>query len=162
MSVSVSDTNEFQPADESVSTESPDGSETGLISIGRLAKELGVSSRTIRYYEELGILPVPARSPGGTRRYPPEYRFYIEGALALKELGFSLEEIKLLGQLALDRPVSKEERHLALDVVRDKMTGLEHKIKVLGRLRKVLMETNPTSSPAVVVLADHAEAMRNG
>jgi DNA-binding transcriptional MerR regulator len=38
-----------------------------LVSIGQLAKEAGVSSRTIRYYEELGILPEPRRSPGGSR-----------------------------------------------------------------------------------------------
>ncbi len=41
---------------------------SGLVSIGQLAKAAGVSSRTIRYYEELGILPEPRRSPGGTAR----------------------------------------------------------------------------------------------
>ena len=38
--------------------------------VAELAKAAGVSSRTIRYYEELGILPEPRRSPGGTRKYP--------------------------------------------------------------------------------------------
>jgi DNA-binding transcriptional MerR regulator len=62
-----------------------------LVSIGELAKAAGVSSRTIRYYEELGILPEPRRSPGGTRKYPREYGGYIAAALALKDLGFRLE-----------------------------------------------------------------------
>jgi DNA-binding transcriptional MerR regulator len=66
----------------------------GLVSIGQLAKAAGVSSRTIRYYEELGILPEPRRSPGGTRKYPKEYGGYIAAALALKDLGFRLEEVK--------------------------------------------------------------------
>src|SRR3984957_20425154 len=44
----------------------------GHVSIGHLAKAAGVSSRTIRYYEELGILPEPRRSPRGTRKYPKE------------------------------------------------------------------------------------------
>ena len=79
---------------------------TGLVSIGQLAKAAGVSSRTIRYYEELGILPEPRRSPGGTRKYPREYRGYIDTALALKDLGFRLEEIKPLARLALGRSVS--------------------------------------------------------
>src|SRR5260221_6578609 len=73
----------------------------GLVSIGQLAKAAGVSSRTIRYYEELGILPEPRRSPGGTRKYPHEYRGYIDTALALQNLGFPLEEIKPRAKLAL-------------------------------------------------------------
>src|SRR5512135_240214 len=73
----------------------------GLVSIGQLAKAAGVSSRTIRYYEELGILPEPRRTSGGTRKYPREYCGYIETALALKDLGFRLEEVQ-----ALDRQVA--------------------------------------------------------
>src|ERR1035441_7858969 len=75
----------------------------GLVSIGQLAKDAGGSSRTLRYYEELGLLPEPRRSPGGTRKYPREYQDYIETALALKDLGFRLDEIKTLTTLAPDR-----------------------------------------------------------
>ena len=78
----------------------------GLVSIGQLAKAAGVSSRTIRYYEELGILPEPRRSPGGTRKYPREYGGYIDVALALKDLGFRLEEVRPLARLAVGPPVS--------------------------------------------------------
>ncbi|MCZ7526707.1 MAG: MerR family DNA-binding transcriptional regulator [Acidimicrobiia bacterium] len=111
-----------------------------LMSIGQLAAATNVSSRTIRYYEELGILPEPPRSPGGTRRYPKEYRFYVEGALALKELGFSLDEIKLLGRLALGRPMSARQRDHTAEIVREKMRMLEHRINVLTRLREILHE----------------------
>lgn len=115
-----------------------DADPRGLMSIGRLARVTGVSSRTIRYYEELGILPTPTRSPGGTRKYPEEYRYYIEGALALKELGFTLEEIKLLGWLAIGRPMAAEQQRRAAQVIRDKMRLLEHKIRVLRRLHDSL------------------------
>lgn len=115
----------------------------GLMSIGHLARVTGVSSRTIRYYEELGILPTPRRSPGGTRKYPEEYRFYIEGALALKELGFSLEEIKLIGSLVLGRPIPAEQRQQAAQVVREKTRLLEHRVKVLRRLSESLGEVQP-------------------
>lgn len=110
------------------------------VSIGELSKATGVSSRTIRYYEELGILPEPPRSPGGTRKYGPEYRFYVEGAVALKELGFSLDEIKLVGRLALGRPMTGKQRKRAAEAIRDKTTVLEHKVAVLGRLRDVLRD----------------------
>lgn len=108
------------------------------LSIGQLAALTSVSSRTIRYYEELGILPEPERSPGGTRQYSSEHRFYVEGALALKELGFSLDEIKLLGQFALENPMSELERQQATEAIRTKMQGLEHKIRVLEHLRDTL------------------------
>ncbi len=116
------------------------GGESELLSIGQLAALTGVSSRTIRYYEELGILPQPRRSPGGTRKYTHDYRFYVEGALALKELGFRLEEIELIGRVALGQPVSAEQRAQVADLVRENMRTLEHKIKVLNRLREVLLE----------------------
>lgn len=116
------------------------GSDPDLLSIGQLAALTGVSSRTIRYYEELGILPPPRRSPGGTRKYTRDFRFYVEGALALKELGFRLEEIELIGRVALGQPVSGEERAMVADLVRENMRTLEHKIKVLTRLRDVLVE----------------------
>lgn len=135
------------------------------VSIGQLAKDTGVSSRTIRYYEELGILPEPPRSPGGTRKYGPQYRFYVEGAVALKELGFSLDEIKLVGRLALGRSMTERQRKRAAEAIREKTEALEHKVAVLGRLRDVLRdreeERDAGDSPEVLaaVLARELPAM---
>ena len=107
-----------------------------LVSIGQLAKDAGVSSRTIRYYEELGILPEPRRSPGGTRKYPREYQGYIETALALKDLGFRLEEIKPLARLALGRSVSAGQRDSAARMVEDRIEALARQVDILRRLRE--------------------------
>ncbi len=107
---------------------------TGLISIGELARDAGVSSRTIRYYEELGILPEPRRSPGGTRKYPREYCGYIATALALKELGFRLEEIKPLARLAAGRPVSPAQRDNAASLVQQRIDALSRQLSVLHEL----------------------------
>jgi DNA-binding transcriptional MerR regulator len=120
---------------------------SGLVSIGQLAKSAGVSSRTIRYYEELGILPEPRRSPGGTRRYPREYRGYIDTALALKDLGFRLEEIKPLARLALGRSVSAGQRDMAARVVDDRIEALARQASVLRRLRDSVKA--PDASTAV-------------
>jgi DNA-binding transcriptional MerR regulator len=105
-----------------------------LVSIGQLAKAAGVSSRTIRYYEELGILPEPRRSPGGTRRYPREYGGYIAAALALKDLGFRLDEVKPLARLAAGRQVSQSQREAAARLVEDKIEALARQVTVLRRL----------------------------
>ena len=96
---------------------------TGLVSIGELARAAGVSSRTIRYYEELGILPEPRRSPGGTRKYPREYGGFIAAALALKDLGFRLDEVKPLARLAAGRSVSHGQRDAAAQLVEEKIEG---------------------------------------
>jgi DNA-binding transcriptional MerR regulator len=130
-----------------------------LLSIGALARETGVSQRTIRYYEELGILPAPTRSAGGTRRYPVDYKFYIEGALMLKDLGFSLEEIKLVGRLGLGARLTGAERKRALSVIDEKMQALEHRIKVLDRLHRLLeQERSKLRSGGGLSLADLLDA----
>jgi DNA-binding transcriptional MerR regulator len=105
-----------------------------LVSIGQLAKAAGVSSRTIRYYEELGILPEPRRSPGGTRKYPKEYGRYIAAALALKDLGFRLDEVKPLARLAAGRQVSPGQRDAAARLVEEKIEALARQVTVLRRL----------------------------
>jgi DNA-binding transcriptional MerR regulator len=112
----------------------------GLVSIGQLAKSAGVSSRTIRYYEELGILPEPRRSAGGTRKYPQEYSGYIAVALALKDLGFRLDEIKPLARLALGRSVSTGQRDSAARLVEDRIEALARQVTVLRRLHDSVRE----------------------
>jgi DNA-binding transcriptional MerR regulator len=137
---------------------------TGLVSIGQLAKAAGVSSRTIRYYEELGILPEPRRSPGGTRRYPSEYRGYIDIALALKDLGFRLEEIKPLARLALGRSVSASQRDQAARLVDDRIDAIARQASVLRRLRDSVQGADAaTAVPGVLSSADLAvvPAMRD-
>ena len=65
------------------------------VAIGRLAEEVGVSTRTLRYYEELGLLRPSAYSKGGSRRYGEADR---QRLLRIRELqaimGFNLEEIR--------------------------------------------------------------------
>jgi DNA-binding transcriptional MerR regulator len=105
---------------------------SGLVSIGQLAKAAGVSSRN---YEELGILPEPHRTSGGTRKYPREYCGYIETALALKDLGFRLEEVKPLARLALGRAISPVQRARATQLVEDRIRALDRQVAVLRKLR---------------------------
>lgn len=64
-----------------------------LIQIGSLAKELGITTRTIRYYEEVGLMGSSKRSSGGTRSYNRDDVLRIKFILKLKELGISLKEM---------------------------------------------------------------------
>lgn len=131
-----------------------------LVSIGQLAKAAGVSSRTIRYYEELGILPQPRRSPGGTRKYPREYGGYIAAALALKDLGFRLEEVKPLARLAAGRAVSQGQREAAARLVEDKIEVLARQVTMLRRLHASVRVPDgdlPVSAVLGTVAADRPD-----
>lgn len=119
------------------STPPPGFASNELLSIGELASRTHVSTRAIRYYEERGILPVPPRSNGGTRRYPKEYVFYLEGTRALKQLGFSLEEIAELGKFALEGTAASKHTQALL---RERVSELEHQIRVLRRLHELVVE----------------------
>jgi MerR family transcriptional regulator, repressor of the yfmOP operon len=69
-------------------------SETG-IRISDAAASVGVSPRTLRYYEELGLLTPSLYTPGGERRYTEEDLAHLHRILELREvLGMNLEEIR--------------------------------------------------------------------
>jgi len=132
---------------------------SGLVSIGQLAREAGVSSRTIRYYEELGILPEPRRSAGGTRRYPREYGGYIAAALALKDLGFRLDEMKPLARLAAGRQVSPGQRDAAARLVEDRIEALARQVIMLRRLHDSVSHSDAaTPVSAVLGAVEHSAA----
>jgi DNA-binding transcriptional MerR regulator len=122
------------------------GTKEERLTIGELARSANVSTRTVRYYEERGVLPPPDRTEGGTRRYRPEWRFYLEGALILKDLGFSLEEIGTLGRLAYGQQVSPRQSEAALKMLDERVAELDHRAEVMRliqrRVRDVLGGTD--------------------
>lgn len=64
------------------------------IQIGNLAKKLGITTRTIRYYEEIGLMGPPERLGGGTRTYNRDDVLRLKFILKLKELGITLKEMQ--------------------------------------------------------------------
>jgi len=65
--------------------------------IGEIANAAGVSTRTLRYYEELGLLSPAGHSPGGARRYSDADLARVHRVRELQQLvGFNLDEIKTI------------------------------------------------------------------
>ena len=64
-----------------------------LLTIGELARRAGVATSALRYYEEIGLLPVPVRI-SGQRRYPESVVALVGIILLLRDVGFSLAEQK--------------------------------------------------------------------
>ena len=67
-----------------------------LSGIGEVQQATGLSARTLRYYEELGLLPGVRRRAGGRRVYGPDEVERLRFIQRLKALGLSLAEIKEL------------------------------------------------------------------
>ena len=69
------------------------------VQIGELAKHLGITTRTIRYYEEIGLMPTPDRLDSGIRVYTKPEVLRLKFILKLKELGITLAEMQELSDL---------------------------------------------------------------
>ena len=63
---------------------------------GKLAKQTGCNTETIRYYEKIGIMPDPPRSSSGYRFYDDHHQRRLRFIMKSRELGFSIEDIKSL------------------------------------------------------------------
>lgn len=74
--------------------------------IGELAKQSGIPASTIRYYEQIGLLPDVARTAGGSRRYSDASLFRLRMVRGLQSMGFALEDMHIFfnqNQCAADR-----------------------------------------------------------
>lgn len=87
--------------------------ERAPLRIGDVAKLAGVTPRTIRYYEEIGLLPAPdEREPGAHRTYAPSDVERLTELIRLKSLlGVSLEGLKDLVAAEADRAALRREWH---------------------------------------------------
>lgn len=66
----------------------------GYMSIGDVAKKMGVTVRTLQYYDKKGLLSPSAESAGGRRLYTDKDVIRLHQILSMKSLGFSLDDIK--------------------------------------------------------------------
>lgn len=78
-----------------------DDSLPGLVSrntlqIGEVAERVGLSLRTVRYYEEAGLLVPAGRTPGGFRLYDDDAVDRLRVIRKMKPLGFTLDEMRSL------------------------------------------------------------------
>lgn len=106
----------------------------GLL-IGDVAKRTGVSAPTIRYYEGIGLLPSPARSGAGYRRYSDatiEELLFIRKA---QSLGFSLDEIAEILQLSRSGNVPCSH---VLSLAHQHLAAVDERIRQLRAFRRQL------------------------
>jgi Cu(I)-responsive transcriptional regulator len=131
----------------------------GQHSIGALAKASGCSVQTIRWYEQTGLLPPPPRSSGRHRLYDTAAVSRLAFIRHARELGFPLEAIRELLDLAGDpsRPCAAAD-----EIAQRHLTAIDERIARLSALRAELARMLASCQGGriadcrvIEVLADH-------
>ncbi|ANH37287.1 Mercuric resistance operon regulatory protein [Nocardioides dokdonensis FR1436] len=105
------------------------------IQIGEVAARTGLSLRTIRYYEEVGLVSPSARSSGGFRLFTEVDVDRFELIKRMKPLDFSLEDMRGLLEVvdALDSDPGDAERERLLDELGALQTAADERVVTLRR-----------------------------
>jgi DNA-binding transcriptional MerR regulator len=135
----------------------------GDFSIGQLARATGTKVPTIRYYEQIGLLPPAVRSEGNQRRYDETARQRLGFVRHARELGFPLEAIRDLLAMA-DDPERSCERADA--IARRQLADVRRRVAALQALESELERMVGQCAGGriehcrvIEVLSDHAQCL---
>ncbi|MBD2746114.1 helix-turn-helix domain-containing protein [Microvirga sp. BT688] len=134
------------------------------LAIGDLSRRTGVKIPTIRYYEQIGLLPSPVRTEGQQRRYGPAEVRRLNFIRHARELGFEVDAIRQLLGLADDPNRCCGEAHeitkAHLDEINDKiarLTALRDELETM-----VACDNRRVSECRIIeVLADHGQCQHH-
>lgn len=105
------------------------------MTIGKLSKATGATIDTIRFYEKAGLLPKPARTASGYRKYSREDEMRLAFVARARHLGFSLDEI---GEMLRLRTTRSGGVARVREVAQKKVALVEQRIAELEQLRAAL------------------------
>lgn len=133
--------------------------------IGTLASELGLNPKTIRYYEEIGLLPAPQRTATGYRLYGAADQERLRFIGKAKALGLTLEEI---GEILRVRGDGDAPCEHVLSIVDRKLAAVDERLRVLAEFRQELLDlrdeatrTMTTEVQVCRIIEGHAPARGN-
>ena len=110
-------------------------SEQGLRSISQVREQTGLSARTIRYYEELGLLPGVRRRAGGRRVYGEDEIERLRFVQRLKAMGLTLAQVKELNAVYAIAGSTHDMLDRLHDLLDRRLADLERRIGELSSLR---------------------------
>ena len=116
------------------------------MTISDLAKETGVKVVTIRYYEQSGLLPAPLRTEGNYGTYKREHMRRLLFIRRLRDLGFTLEQVRELLQLASDRDQACDQVDR---ITHEHLVTVQQKIRDLQKLASELRRLTSAAKAAV-------------
>lgn len=113
-----------------------------MLSIKDVTQETGLTARTLRFYEEMGLVCGERKQKGAVRCYHPASLIKIKKIVELKELlGFSLEEIKMFVEIEERCPLYKK-KYESLTDPSEKMAMVKRGIDILAKLRSIAQKRN--------------------
>lgn len=112
----------------------------GFMSVGEAAKKMGVTVRTLQYYDKEGLLSPSAESEGGRRLYTDKDLVTLHQIISLKSLGFSLDDIK--GRLiSLETPADIANALTEqADDIRQKIEQLKVSLSAIEQLKAEVLQ----------------------
>ena len=114
--------------------------------IGELAGRIGVTTKTIRFYEAIGLLPEPARTASGYRDYRDSDAERLTFIKTAQSLGLSLDEIR---EIIAFRDRGQRPCGYVADVLARQVAQLDGRIREMGRLRDQLRELQVAAATGV-------------
>jgi DNA-binding transcriptional MerR regulator len=105
------------------------------LKIGALAELTGSTPPTIRYYEEIGLMPRPLRQGAGQRRYGHEDVRRLTFIRRCRDFGFTVDQVRTLVELLDDRQRSCIE---ARDIGRAHLDAIQAKLAELRALERMI------------------------
>lgn len=106
--------------------------------IGELAQKAGVTPRTIRYYENLGLLQPSEREGKGFRYYTEAELAKLHKIDALQSLGLTLEEIGSIIDLFFEEPTMLRGKRKLLEILQAHLKEADEKLEALTQFRSEL------------------------
>ncbi|MDD9313707.1 MerR family DNA-binding protein [Cytobacillus firmus] len=113
--------------------------EEKVFTISELAAMFDISSRTIRYYEEIGMLTSENRDSLTKQRYTNRERRRLKMILRGKKLGFGLQEIREMIELYESNPEGEAEKSRIIAFADSKLREIEEQIMQLQMLREDIL-----------------------
>ena len=111
-----------------------------ITSIGDLAKSLDLTTRTLRYWEEVGIIESVQRADGAVRGYTPYYVRRIRFIIKLKELGLTIKEMQDLYVAYGEAKQTENMIPRLIQILDDHINKVDEKMAKLASLRKDVVE----------------------
>jgi DNA-binding transcriptional MerR regulator len=103
--------------------------------IGELAEQVGATTKAIRFYERIGLLPEPPRTSSGYRSYEEPDADRLVFIMTAQRLGLSLDEIK---EIIAFRDRGEQPCAYVADVLQRQVTDLDTRIREMRALRDEL------------------------
>lgn len=110
------------------------------MNIGTAAKASGISAKMIRYYESIGLLPAPTRSPAGYRHYTDDDLNRLHFIRRGRDLGFSMTQLaELLGLWRDQKRASADVKRIAeqhIDELNERIGQMQEMVATLSHLAR--------------------------